>query len=246
VLERARAAGVGRIVCVGYDLPTSLQAVALAEQYDCIYAGVGLHPNSVAEAPHGWQNEIERLAQHPRVVAIGESGLDYYRDFTDPTVQRQGLQWHLKLADALGLPVIIHNRDSDADATETLTAWAATRVSKGVPGLLHSFAGSDKMLRACLGAGFAISFSGMVTFTNKSIRHVAEAARDVPGEALLVETDCPYLAPVPHRGQRNEPSYVRAVAERIAELRGVSLEEIAALTTANAARVFSRMEMAGE
>jgi len=246
VLDRAMAAGVERIVCVGYDVPTSLRAVELAEQYPAIFASVGVHPNSIDESPAGWREEIEHLAHHSRVVAIGESGLDYYREFTTLEHQREGLAWHLQLADALDLPIVIHNRDSDADVTTALTEWAATRSAKGVPGLLHSFAGSHEMLQACLAAGFAISFSGMVTFTNKSIRHVGEAARQVPDDALLVETDCPYLAPVPFRGKRNEPAYVRSVAERVAELRGAELDQIMALTTANARRVFARMEVAGE
>jgi len=246
VLDRAMAAGVERIVCVGYDVPTSLRAVELAEQYPAIFASVGVHPNSIDESPAGWREEIEHLAHHPRVVAIGESGLDYYREFTAAAHQREGLEWHLQLADALALPIIIHNRDSDVHVTSALTIWAGARASRGAPGLLHSFAGSDEMLQACIDAGFAISFSGMVTFTNKSIRHVAEAARRVPDERLLVETDCPYLAPVPFRGKRNEPAFVRAVAERVAELRGVELEKIMALTTANASRVFARMESASE
>jgi TatD DNase family protein len=238
VLSRAANAGVHTIICVGYDLPTSRRALELAEEYPFIFATVGMHPNSVDEAPRDWQSQLERMVQHPKVVAVGESGLDYYREFTDPSAQRAALQWHLELADQVGLPIVVHNRDSDADVTEALVGWAHQRRSKGVPGLLHSFAGSVEMRDAALEAGFAVSFSGMVTFSNRNIQHVAESARSVPDDRLLVETDCPYLAPAPHRGHRNEPAFVRDTAARVAELRGTTLEAIAQATTANARRVF--------
>jgi TatD DNase family protein len=244
VLERAAAAGVGQIVCVGYDLATSEGAIALAERYPQIAATVGLHPNSVAEAPDNWQARLSALARHPRVVAVGETGLDYYRDWTAPEQQRAALQWHLGLADQLGLPVVIHNRDASADVQAALEPWAAKRSSKTPPGVLHSFTGDDVMMRACAAAGFAISFSGIVTFTNRSTDYLRDVARTVPGDALLVETDAPYLAPTPYRGRRNEPAYVRATAERVAAARDTSLEEIERLTTANARRTFGRLGFA--
>lgn len=241
VLQRAAENGVGRIVCVGYDIPTSQRAVALAEQHPSLYATVGLHPNSVSEAPSDWQKTLRSLAAHPRVVAIGETGLDYYRDFTPHALQRPALRWHLDLANELDLPVIIHNRDANGDTTSELLAWVGGRASRRAPGVLHSFAGDEAMMRACVDAGFAVSFSGMVTFSTKSLAYLSDVAKLVPDDALLVETDSPYLAPTPFRGRRNEPAFVRSVADRLAEVRGSSLEEIADLTTRNAERVFPRL-----
>ena len=246
VVSRAIAAGVHCIICVGYDLPTSRRALELADAYPFVFATVGMHPNSVDEAPRDWRSQIERMVQHPRVVAVGESGLDYYREFTAPSAQQDAFRWHLQLADQMGLPIVVHNRDSDTDMTAALTDWAGARRSEGVPGLLHSFAGRADTLHACLDAGFAVSYSGMVTFSNKSIQHVAEAARQTPVSQLLVETDCPYLAPMPHRGRRNEPAFVRDIALRVAELRGSTLEAIAEATTANARRVFPGIGAADE
>jgi len=241
VLSRAVDNGVGRIVCVGYDIPTSRRAISLAAQNPALFAAVGLHPNSVSEAPSDWQETIRRLATPPRVVAIGETGLDYYRDFTPRDLQTPALRWQLDLATELSLPVIIHNREANADTTAELLAWASTRPPTRVPGVLHSFAGDETMMRACVEAGFAISFSGMVTFATKSLAYLADIATHVPNEALLVETDSPYLAPVPFRGRRNEPAFVRSVAARLAELRGSSYGEVEILTTENAGRVFPRL-----
>jgi TatD DNase family protein len=238
VLRRAVENGVERIICVGYDIPTSERAVTLAERHAGLYATVGMHPNSVAEAPADWKQALRRLATHPRVVGIGETGLDYHRDFTPPEQQRPALRWHLDLASELDLPVIIHNRDANADTTAELVPWARERASLRVPGVLHSFAGDEQMMHSCVAAGFAISFSGMVTFSTKSLGYLAEVARVVPDDALLVETDSPYLAPTPHRGRRNEPAFVRNVAERLADLRGCTPEELAGLTSKNAQRVF--------
>jgi TatD DNase family protein len=241
VLARAATAGVGQIVCVGYDLATSNGAIALAERYPHIFATVGMHPNSVAEAPDDWQTQIETLARHPRVVAVGETGLDYYRDWTPPPQQQMAFRWHLDLADQLELPIVIHNRDANEDVRTELERWASTRSSAAPPGVLHSFAGDEAMMHACVAAGFAISFSGMVTFANRSLDALRDVARQVPERALMVETDAPYLAPTPHRGQRNEPAYVRATAERIAAARDTSTEEIERLTTENARRTFHRL-----
>jgi TatD DNase family protein len=241
VLDRAAAVGVERIICVGYDLPTTERAVALADTNPRIFASAGLHPNSVAQAPADWRRRLADLASHRRVIAIGETGLDYYRDWTVPALQQEALRWHLNLADELGLPIIIHNRDADSDVTEALLEWVDRRGSSAPPGVLHSFAGDTSTLERCVAKGFAISFSGMVTFPNKSLAHVAAAAQATPDHALLVETDCPYLAPVPVRGRRNEPAYVRHTAARVAALRGVSETEIERITTANVERVFPRV-----
>jgi len=241
VLDRAAANRVGRIVCVGYDVATSQRAVALAQQDRRLYATVGLHPNSVADAPADWRQMVRELAAHPRVIAIGETGLDYYRDFTPPSQQLSALRWHFDLADELGLPLVIHNREANEDTTRELLGWAKSRRSVGAPGVLHSFAGDEAMMHACAEAGFAISFSGMVTFATKSLAYLADVAAAAPLEALLVETDSPYLAPVPFRGRRNEPAFVRSVAERLAALRGMTVDDVEELTTRNAGRVFNRL-----
>lgn len=245
VLDRAVANGVERVICVGYDLPTSERAVALAQEDPRVYATVGLHPNSVSEAPEGWERALQRLMDQPRVVAIGETGLDYYRDRTLHQQQRSALRWHLDVADRLGLPVVIHNRSADGDVTRELLDWSWRRTSFGAPGVLHSFSGGPEMLRSCAEAGWAISFSGMITFANKSLAYLAGLASETPSEALLVETDAPHLAPVPFRGQRNEPAHVRVVAERLAAIRSASLNEIADLTSRNAERVFPGLREAG-
>jgi TatD DNase family protein len=175
------------------------------------------------------------------VVAIGETGLDYYRDWTSHEHQIAALRWHLDLAEARGLPVVIHNRNSDEDVTRELVDWAGRRSASGAPGVLHSFSGTQTMLRSCAEAGYGISFSGMITFANKSLDQLRALAAEAPPEAILVETDAPYLAPAPFRGRRNEPAYVRAVAERLAEVRSTSLEEISELTSRNTERVFPRL-----
>lgn len=238
LLERGSVNGVEQVICVGYDVATSQRAVELAAEHPHVFATVGVHPNYVAEAVEGWERLIERMGRHPRVVAIGETGLDYYRQFTPRDSQAQAFAWHRALADELGLPVVVHNRESDADVEAALCEWAGRRHSVGTPGVLHSFSGGTEMMWGCVRAGFVVSFSGMVTFPTRALAHLAEVVREAPSDAFLVETDCPYLAPVPFRGQRNEPAFVRAVAERVAVLRSTTVEEVERLTTANARRVF--------
>ncbi|MBM2811141.1 MAG: yabD [Chloroflexi bacterium] len=241
VLDRAAAAGVKRVICVGYDLPTTEAAIELAEQDSRVFAAAGLHPNSVAEAPGDWRTRLEVLARHPRVVAVGETGLDYYRDWTPPEAQRDAFRWHLELCDRLELPVIVHNRYADDDVADVLLRWMSSRPGVGAPGVLHSFCGPMEMMERCVAAGFAISFSGMLTFRNKSLQSLAAVAQYAPETSILIETDCPYLAPEPHRGRRNEPAFVAAVAARIADLRGKSVEYVEQLTWKNAHRVFPRL-----
>jgi TatD DNase family protein len=218
VLERAQQAGVAGLICVGYDLPTSRAAVALAARLDWAWATVGVHPNSAAETPTDGFEEIARLAREPRVVGIGETGLDYYRDRTPPRRQREALEWHAELALELDLPLIIHNRLADADVLAALEA-------RGARGVLHCFSSDDPTyLERMLAAGYAVSFAGPLTFKNNG--RLTEMAARVPLTRLLVETDCPYLAPMPHRGKRNEPAFVRLTAQRLAELRGLTLEAL--------------------
>ena len=241
VLERARAAGVEALVLVGYDLPSSRAAVDLARTLPAARASVGIHPNSVAEHSAADFAALAELARAPEVVAIGETGLDYYRQHTPPARQRDALDWHLHLAEELALPVIVHNRQADDDIAAAL-GGAAPQGSP--PGVLHCFSSSDPgYLARMLGAGYYVSFAGPLTFNNAA--DLRQAAARVPLDRLLVETDCPYLAPTPFRGQRNEPAFVVATARRLAEVLGVGFERLVGQLWANSLRVFPAFARAG-
>jgi TatD DNase family protein len=231
VLEQAAAAGVERIVEIGYDIPSSRAALALAEQHPQVYAVVGVQPNHVHELGEGWLETVRALAEHPKAVAIGEIGFDHYWKKAPTEQQEAVFRAQLELARRMRLPVVIHTRDAQEDTVRVLDDAA-----RGQPGIMHSFMGDWAYAAACLDVGFLLSFSGPVTF--KKARDLHEVARRAPLDAILTETDSPYLTPSPHRGQRNEPAYVRLVAERIAALREQPLEEVAAAVWANAERVF--------
>ena len=239
VLERARSEGVAAILNVGVDVPSSRRAVALAEQYDGIYAAVGMHPHDAKKLDGAALAELRDLARHPKVVAVGEIGLDFYRDLSPREVQRRAFQSQLAWAVKLGKPVIIHDRDAHQEVLEVLTGWAAGLGSSalvGRPGVLHTFSGDLAMAEKAMELGFYLSISGPVTYQNAG--RLSGIVQALPLDRLLVETDCPFLAPHPYRGQRNEPAYVRLVAGRIADLKGISLAELAEATTANAQRLF--------
>ena len=239
VIDRAGAAGVQAIVNVGADLASSRRAVALAAKHDSIYAAVGMHPHDAKKLDGAALAELRELAQQPKVVAVGEIGLDFYRDLSPRDVQRRAFQAQLAWATRVGKPVIIHDRDAHDEIMQILTNWAAdfkgTQLA-GRLGVLHTFSGDLSMAERAMDMGFCISISGPVTY--KNARQLADLVRTLPLERLLVETDCPYLTPHPHRGKRNEPAYVRLVAERIAALRGIPLEDVAEATTASARRLF--------
>lgn len=230
IVARAEAAGVGQIVTVGTDVASSRAAVALAERTPGLYATVGVHPHSAATAePEGWR-ELRELAASPKVVGIGETGLDYHYDFAPRATQRDVFARHLEWGRESGLAVVVHGRDADGDLRAMLREAGA-----GTVGVLHSFAGGRALLEAALEIGWYISFSGMITFRRYE---GADLVRAVPEDRILVETDSPYLAPVPYRGRANEPAYVRLVAERAADLRGVSLPEFATATVRNTWTLF--------
>ena len=239
VIDRARAAGVAAIVNVGVDLDSSRRAVRLAEQYESIYAAVGVHPHDAKNLDGATLAELRELAQKPTVVAVGEIGLDYYRDLSPRDVQRRAFQAQLAWAAKLGKPVIIHDRDAHEEIMNTLTKWAQDLTSStlsGRLGVLHTFSGDLEMAKRAIDLGFYISISGPVTYRNA--RQLPEIVRALPLDRLLVETDCPFLAPEPHRGKRNEPAYVRLVVERIAKLKGIPFDDLARATTTNARRLF--------
>ena len=237
VIERARAGGVVQIVNVGYDLDSSRRAVALAREYDFIYTAVGVHPHDAARVSAGYLDELGTLARNQKVVAIGETGLDYYRNHSPRPEQRQVFREQLALARELELPVIIHDRDAHGEVLEIFRQDGSGRAG----GVLHCFSGSWEMARECLRMGFYISFAGVVTYPKST--HLQSIAVNLPAERLLVETDCPYLSPEPRRGERNEPAYVRYALERIAGLRGMPVAELALLTTQNARRLFRLPEL---
>ncbi len=235
VIARALASGVIAIVSVGAGLESSRAAISLAEKYPAIYAAVGVHPHEARTMDAKGRAELQALAQHPQVVAIGETGLDYYRDLSPRQSQQQVFEAHLTLADEVGKPVIVHDRQAHDEVMTILRRWAAGRTG-GKAGVLHCFSGSLDMAQEAIELGFYISIAGAVTFLNA--RRLAEKVRRLPLARLLIETDCPYLAPHPYRGKRNEPAHVSLVAEAIARLKDVSPPEVAAITTDNARALF--------
>ncbi|MBA2873075.1 TatD DNase family protein [Anoxybacillus calidus] len=232
VINRALEEGVSNIVVVGFDRPTISRAIELAEQYPFIYAAVGWHPVDAIDMTEEDLQMIEQLAAHPKVVALGEMGLDYYWDKSPKEVQKEVFRKQIALAKKVKLPIIIHNREATADIIEILKEENAAEVG----GVMHCFTGSVEVAKQCIDMNFYISFGGPVTF--KNAKKPKEVAKEIPLEHLLIETDCPYLTPHPFRGKRNEPSYVKYVAEAIAELKGISFEEVAQKTSDNAKKLF--------
>jgi TatD DNase family protein len=239
VVERAQAAGVEVIVNAGADMDSSRRTVALAEQYPEVYAGVGVHPHDAKQVDGDTLAALRELARQPKVVAVGEIGLDFYRNLSPQDVQRRAFQAQLALAARLGKPVIVHDREAHAEVLKALTSWAAGLSGSplaGRVGVLHSFSGDLLMAKRAIDLGFYISISGPVTYQNAG--RLVEIIQALPLNRLLIETDCPYLTPHPHRGRRNEPANVRLVAEKIADIKGLTLDMVAAATTANARRLF--------
>lgn len=232
VIERAKSEGVTHIVVVGFDHDTIKRAMELTEQYDMIYAAVGWHPVDAIDMTDDDLKWIKELASHPKVVAIGEMGLDYYWDKSPKDVQKEVFRKQIQLAREVQLPIIIHNREATEDVIKILEEEKASEVG----GIMHCFTGSLEVAKQCMEMNFYISFGGPVTF--KNAKKPKEVAIEIPMDRLLIETDCPYLTPHPFRGKRNEPSYVKYVAEQIATLKGVSVEEIGRQTSDNAMRLF--------
>lgn len=234
VLDRAAAAGVQRTVTIGIDLATSRAAVALAARFPALAAAVGVQPNHAAEAAAGDWDAVAALAADPRVVAVGETGLDRHWDRAPFPLQEDYFARHLDLARRLGKPVVIHCREAEADMVRVLRE--AFDRHGPVRGVMHSFTGDAATAAACLGMGLHVSFAGMLTY--KTAADLRAVAAGVPLDRVLVETDSPYLAPVPVRGKRNEPAYVAHTAACLAGLHGVSVEAIAEQTTRNARALF--------
>jgi TatD DNase family protein len=237
VIARAVAAGVQAIVCVGTTVQSSRAAVRVAQTCPQVYAAVGIHPNSCAEAAPGDWEQIIELLNHPRVVALGETGLDRYWDSAPIALQQDYFARHLQLGQQRDVPVIIHCREAQAELMPMLREAAARGPLRAV---LHAFSGDPAVAAECLELGLAISFAGNATYTNKKFQTLRAAVVAIPGDRILIETDCPYLVPEPLRGKqkRNEPALVAHTAAALAAFRGVPVEQFAAQTTANARRMF--------
>lgn len=233
VLERARANGVTGMVTISTRVERFAEITAIVEAHDEVWCSVGTHPHHAHEELHIETADLVRLAAHPKCVAIGEAGLDYHYE-GDYAAQATGFRRHIAASRDTGLPLVIHARSADSDVASILEEESG----KGAfPFVLHCFSSGIELARRGLALGGYVSFSGILTF--KNAEEIREVARMTPADRILIETDAPYLAPVPHRGARNEPSFVRHTAEKLAELRGVSLETIAEQTTRNFARLFS-------
>jgi len=233
LLERARAAGVTRLLVPGTTLADSAKAVALAREQEGVFAAVGVHPHEAKDFdPARDREELERLAREPKVVAIGEIGLDFYYDHSPREKQVEVLEWMLDLARRLSLPAILHNRESGAEMLAILSRQAR----RERPGVFHSFTESAEFGGKAIDLGFLVSFSGMITF--RAADNIRSAASGLPLDAMLVETDTPFLAPIPHRGNPNEPAYVVETAKKLAQVKGTDLETVAEATTKNFQRLF--------
>jgi TatD DNase family protein len=236
VVARARSAGVGTMVTISTKLSTFDSVRAIAESYADVYCTVGVHPHEAdTEAGADDAVKLATLAKHPKVIGLGETGLDYYYGHSSRENQKAAFAAHLAAARETGLPVVVHTRDAEPDTMEILRAESE---KGGLTGLIHCFTGTRALSDFAVGIGFCVSFSGIVTF--KNAEELREVAASVPMDRLLVETDAPFLAPVPNRGKRNEPAFVVHTAALLAKLKGVSPEEIAAATTENFFRLFTK------
>ena len=236
VVARAQAAGIGRIVSISTRLRRHAQVLAIAEKFSQVYCSVGTHPHHAHEEIDIGADELIARAQHRKVVAIGEAGLDYHYDSSPREAQEQGFRQHIQAARATGLPLVIHSRDCDADMARILEEETG---EGAFPAVLHCFTGGRDLAFRAMDLGHYVSFTGILTFKNSgALREIAAA---LPADRILVETDAPYLAPLPYRGQRNEPAYVVETAKVLAQTRGVSFEAIARQTTENFFRLFNKV-----
>ncbi|HEV7278088.1 MAG TPA: TatD family hydrolase [Devosiaceae bacterium] len=235
VLTRARAAGVDGMVTISTFVDKFAAIAAIAEAYENVWCSVGTHPHNADQELHVETPDLVRLSEHPKCIAIGEAGLDYFYDNAPREAQATGLRRHIAAARITGLPLVIHSRAADDDMGTILEQEA----ERGpFPFVLHCFTAGMELARRGLALGGYVSFSGIITF--KNAEEIREVGKAVPADRYLVETDAPYLAPIPHRGQPNEPSFVRHTAERLAELRGISLEQLGEETTTNFGRLFAK------
>ena len=229
VFDRANKLGVNRFICAATNMEDVHQCIEIAENYDQVFCSSGIHPHDTKDAPQNYIERIYNLMSNDNMVAVGEIGLDYFRNISDSNIQKKRLREQLKIALAIDKPVIIHNREADEDMINILKDFP------GVSGVAHCFSSNLDMANQFLELGYYISFSGNLTFKNS---HLPSVAKELPLDRLLVETDSPFLSPVPFRGKPNEPARVRYVAEKLAEIHNISLEEIASITSDNASKIF--------
>jgi len=233
VIARARAAGVEKIIAVGAgDMSSNTEAVALADSFPNIYATVGMHPHDAKDVGADQLCALRELTSRPKVIAVGETGLDYYYNHSPHEVQRRVFIQFIHMARQTGLPIVVHERDAAQEAAELLRSEGGRELH----GVIHCFTGNYEAACVYLDLGFYLSFTGIITFKNAG--PLRDVVRKVPLERILVETDSPFLTPVPHRGKRNEPAYVRLVAETVANVQSIALEEVARITTENAQNLF--------
>lgn len=237
ILAELPSKNVGRVLAIGCDLPSSMEEIALAERYDYIYAAAGIHPEHAASLPDNWESELEKLLAHKMVVALGEIGLDYHYPEPPKDIQREVFVRQLEIAKRLDMPVIIHSRDASADTMEILKEYKPR-------GVLHCFSGSAETARDVVKLGMYIGFTGVLTFKNS--KKAWAVCEETPIDRLLLETDCPYMAPVPHRGERSDSSMIAFTAAKMAEIKGVSTEEMIDVARQNGERLFFGTEDADE
>ena len=229
VLDRAREQGVNRFICVGTNVKDSKKSLSITENHENIFASAGVHPHDAKDVSESFIDDIYKLMENDNMVAIGEIGLDYFRNISKPEIQKEIFVSQMKIAQDLDKPVIIHNRDSDKDMIKILREFPAVR------GIAHCFSSDIEMAKAFLDIGYYISFSGNLTFKNS---HLPEVVKEIPLDRVLIETDSPYLSPEPYRGKSNEPGRTRFVAEKLADIFNLSFEEIAKQTNNNASEIF--------
>jgi TatD DNase family protein len=235
VIARAESAGVGLMQTICTKIEEFPAVLAVAEANPQIYCSIGVHPHHAGEGEMATTADLLEKSRHPKVIGIGETGLDYYYEHSPREAQRESFRRHIAASQQNKLPVIVHTRDADED---TLAILEETQSQTFFPALIHCFSSSRELAERCLKMGIYISLSGIITF--KKAEELRATAKDVPLNRILIETDAPYLAPIPYRGKRNEPAYVKQVAECLAELKGISVEEVAASTTENFFRLFSK------
>jgi len=234
VIARAEEVGVRFIINAGFDLVSSRASLKLAQQYAGVFVALGFHPHNAAKMRDGDLDILAQLSQEPKVVAIGEIGLDFYRNLSPKETQIEAFKQQLELAETLGLPVIIHSRNAGEEVFAILAEWAGQQKNRH-PGVLHCFSGDRELAERYIALGFFLSLAGPVTYPSSN---TAQIVSDIPLNRLLIETDCPFLTPLPYRGKRNEPAYLPLVAEKIGQIRGLAPEEVAGNTAQNAVQLF--------
>ena len=234
VLERAKTLGVNRFICVATNLDAANECLELSKKYESIYASVCIHPHDSKNAPNGYREKIYNFMKNDKMVAVGEMGLDYFRNISSPKVQKEVFRAQMEIAEDLNMPVIFHNRDADNDVLSILKDFP------NVVGVAHCFSSTEDTATKLIELGYYISFSGNLTFKNS---HLPNVAKKIPLDRLLVETDCPYLSPDPYRGKTNEPSRVSLVAKKLAEIHSIPIEKITEITSNNATEIFKLSDL---